>query len=84
MFPGGRAGRTGNAGCRIRASLEGDSDMKKYVKPETELIKVDALYNLCAGSTSIDNGGADVSGGHACAPRYDSDDVDNTDVNSVW
>lgn len=58
--------------------------MKKYVKPETELIKVDALYNICAGSTSIDNGGTDLSGGHACAPRYDSDDVDNTDVNSVW
>lgn len=58
--------------------------MKKYVKPETELIKVDALYNICAGSTLMDNNGANISGGRACAPRYDSDDEVNTDVNSVW
>lgn len=58
--------------------------MEKYVKPETELIRLNALYNICAGSTSLANDGTDLSGGRACAPRYDSDDEDNTDASSIW
>lgn len=52
--------------------------MEKYIKPDTELIKVNTQETLLLGTS---NTRATES---ACAPRYDSDDEDDTDVNSVW
>ena len=58
--------------------------MEKYIKPETELIKVNTQYNICAGSQPLGVDNDNPVSGPFCAPRYDSDDEDDTDVNSVW
>ncbi len=55
--------------------------MKKYIKPETELIKLNTQYSVCVAS--LPNDGSDLSGGRACAPRYYSDDEDETDATST-
>ena len=52
--------------------------MEKYVKPETELIKVNTQETLFVATSNT------RATEPASAPRYDSDDEDNTDVNSVW
>lgn len=58
--------------------------MEKYIKPETELIKVNTLYNICTGSKYKDLDEDNSAEGPALAPRYNFDDEDDTDVNSVW
>ena len=48
--------------------------MKKYLKPVTELIKVNTLYNICSMSLSTD-----PAQWPACAPKNFSDEEEDDD-----
>lgn len=52
--------------------------MKKYVKPETELIKLNTQYNICSMSLS-----SDPPEWPACSPK-DFSDEEEDDVTWQW
>ena len=53
--------------------------MKKYVKPETELIKVNTRYNICSMSLTTD-----PAQWPACAPRDMADEDEDEEINWQW